>query len=98
MHTKNKLLNFDAINLCHLSYSQRLIDVKLFKVKRDLKILKYVFKSLINFSDVPLSWKSKFVMKDSRNSILLEQIHTRVRLCDKNFYILLICLILCQFY
>jgi hypothetical protein len=53
----------------------------------DLKILKYVFKSIYNFSDVPLSWKNKFAMKDSRNGILLEPIHTRVRLCDRNFYI-----------
>jgi len=76
-------------NLCHLSYSQKLLelDLKPLKVRRDLKILKYVFKSIYNFSDVPLSWKNKFVMKDSRNGILLEPIHTRIRLCDQNFYI-----------
>jgi hypothetical protein len=77
------------MNLPHLSCSQRIskLDPKPLKVRRDLKILKYVFKSIYNFGDVPLLWRNKFAIKDSSNGILLEPIHTRVRLCDKSFYI-----------
>ncbi len=87
---KNKSLNLYAIEwICHLSYSQRLskLDLKPPKVRRDLKILKYVLKSIYNFGDVPLEWKNKFAMKDSRNGIMPQPIHTRVRLRDKNFYL-----------
>ncbi len=79
----------NRMNLRYLSYSQRLskLDLKPPKVRRDLKILKYVLKSIYNFGDVPLEWKNKFAMKDSRNGIMPQPIHTRVRLRDKNIYL-----------
>ena len=50
-------------------------------------MLKLVFKSIHEYKDVPLSWKNKFVIKDTRNGLMLEKIHTRLQFCDKNFFV-----------
>ncbi len=56
-------------------------------VRGGIKILKLVFKSIHYYNDFPLSWKNKFLIKDTRNVCMLDKIHTRIQFCDKNFFV-----------
>ena len=84
--TKYICFKAKMLNLCYIERLVKL-DLKSLRVRRDLKILKYVLKSIYNSNDVPLMWKNMFVLKDSRNGFFLEKINTRIQLCDKNFFI-----------
>ena len=77
------------LKLYNLSYSERLtkLDLKPLIVRKNLKMLKYAFKSIYNYIDVPFCWKNKFIIKETRNGLLLENIHSRLQFCDKNFFI-----------
>ncbi len=72
-----------------MNYRKRLevLCLKPLQVRHELSCLKIVFKCMHNFSDIPENWKSKFVVNQTRNCLLLEVPKTRIILCDKNFFI-----------
>ncbi len=76
------------MGLRNLSYSNRLEKLNLnpLSVRRDLKILKLLFKSINNYDSTPHSWRQIFITKDTRNGLLLESLNTRINFCDKNFF------------
>ncbi len=46
-----------------------------------------VFIIIHNFTDVPNIWKNTFKTKITRNGLFLELPKTRMKFCDKNFFI-----------
>jgi hypothetical protein len=57
------------------------------QLRRKLNILLIVFKCIHNFTDVPIIWKNTFKTKITRNGLFLELPKTRMKFCDKNFFI-----------
>jgi hypothetical protein len=57
------------------------------QLRRKLNILLIVFKCIHNFTDVPNIWKNTFKTKITRNGLFLELPKTRMKFCDKNFFI-----------
>ncbi len=83
--------NLFVLNQDLIKYLERLskLELKPLSIRRKLKILKYAFKYIYNDKEVPLIWKNKFSIENinTRNSPLLNKIHTRIQFCDKNFFI-----------
>lgn len=73
----------------NMSYLQRLehLNLESLQLRREIKGLIIVFKCIHNFTDVPDLWKDNFIVKNTRNGIKLELRKTRLKFCDKNYFI-----------
>jgi hypothetical protein len=47
----------------------------------------FVFKCIHNYKGVPNIWKNIFKTNGTRNGLMLETPKTRIKICDKNFFI-----------
>ena len=75
--------------LKNLNYFERLekLDLIPITVRKNLKVLTFIFKSIHNYTDIPNNWKNIFISIHTRNGVLIEKIHTRIKFCDQNFFI-----------
>ena len=75
--------------LTNLTYQQRLeiLGIESLKLRRETKILLTVFKCIHSFNDVPDLWKDIFIVKNTRNGLLLNIPNIRFKFSDKNFFI-----------
>lgn len=88
------LFSEESLNLCYrmgkkyLNYKQRLeiLGLKPIQIRRELSVLKIVFKCIYNRIDVPLFWRNQFIIKNTRNGLMLYSYKTRTNFCDKNFF------------
>ncbi len=74
---------------CDISYEKRLESLNLdsIQMRRETNILIFVFKCIHNYEGVPNIWKNIFKTNDTRNGLMLEIPKTRIKICDKNFFI-----------
>jgi len=72
-----------------LTYTQRLQNLNLepLKIRRYTKCLIIVFKCINHYNTVPNLWKNIFKFKSTRNGLILDIPITRLKFCDKNFFI-----------
>ena len=65
----------------------KLLNLKTLESRRKISVLKMVFKSIYDFSDIPYHWKSRFELSNNnRNGIMICKPKTRINCCDKNFF------------
>jgi hypothetical protein len=80
-----------------MNYKERLNKLRLkpLQVRRELLRLKTVFKCIYDHSDNPNKWKSNFIVKQTRNGLMIVTPKARITLCDKNLLIFAIKLFNC---
>ena len=77
------------MNKSNLDYKQRLsvLNLKTLECRRQLAVLKIVFKCIHNFNSVPENWKKMFIISENtRNGRVLLKPRNRINICDKNFF------------
>lgn len=78
------------MKIFNYNYNQRLklLNITSLECRRNVSILKTVFKCLNNFGNVSNHWKSHYIIANNdRNGIHIIKPKTRNIFCDKNFFV-----------
>lgn len=79
----------NKLMLYSINYKERLLKLNLkpLQLRREILCLRHAYNCIHNRNCVPLNWREKFKIKETRNGPLLEVPFSRISLCDHNFFI-----------